>query len=193
MGFAEIHFEEEMIERDGLPQIAWGIEDRQVLDLSARRLQEASGKVCHFIITLTTHTPYNLLGCNQRDVFPQPQSIAENYLNNMRYLDNQISAYIGSLSSATVVIYSDHPADPAVAPDFMPNCQAAREYVPCFVYDTDSDLATLQRTRESGPAVDGSLTLLDIGNFLRAQVAAGNDQPPLATSGSGGFRVTSGK
>jgi Sulfatase len=193
MGFAEIHFEEEMIEQDGLPQIAWGIEDRQVLDLSTRLLQEASGKVCHFIITLTTHTPYNLLGCNQRDVYPQPQSIAENYLNNMRYLDNQLSAYIGSLNSATVVIYSDHSADPAVAPKFKPDCQAAREYVPCFIYDTESDLAALQRTRESGLAVDGSLTLLDIGNYLRAQVAAGNDQPPLTTSGSGGFRVTSGK
>jgi phosphoglycerol transferase MdoB-like AlkP superfamily enzyme len=186
MGFAEIHFEEEMIEREQLPQIGWGIEDKQVLEYSSRLLRQSTGNVCHFIITLTTHTPYTLLG-GEREIFSSPQTIAQNYLNNMRYLDNQLRDFIGSLTSATVVIYSDHPADPAVAPEFAPDCRGQREFVPCLIYDTESDLAAIQRTRDQSIAEDGSLTLLDICTYLRNQIAVSNGHAPLAASQSGGW------
>jgi hypothetical protein len=187
MGFAEIHFEEEMVEREQLPQIAWGIEDKQVLDYSARLLHQATGNVCHFIITLTTHTPYTFLGNREREIYSSPQSIAQHYLNNMRYLDNRLRDYIGSLASATVVIYSDHPADQAVAPEFTPDCRGGCEFVPCLIYDTHSDLAAIQRTRDQPLADDGSLTLLDICTYLRNQIAASNGHTPLAVSESGGW------
>jgi glucan phosphoethanolaminetransferase (alkaline phosphatase superfamily) len=192
MGFAEVHFEEEMIE-EGLPQIAWGIEDKQVLDYSARLLRQSTGPVCHFIITLTTHTPYTLLNGVEREIVANPQTMAHHYLNNMRYLDSRLRDYIASLGSATVLIYSDHPADPAVSPGFIPDCQGRRECVPCLIFDTESDLGALQRSREQGISNDGRLTLLDISSFLRAQVAAGNGQPHLAVHGSGGWQLTSDK
>jgi hypothetical protein len=189
MGFAEIHFEEEMIEREQLPQIGWGIEDKQVLEYSSRLLRQSTENVCHFIITLTTHTPYTLLGAGEREIFASPQTVAQNYLNNMRYLDNQLRDFIGSLGSATVVIYSDHPADPAVAPEFAPDCRGQREFVPCLIYDTESDLAALQRTRDQAIAEDGSLTLLDICTYLRNQIAVNNGHAPLATSQNGGWHT----
>ena len=192
MGFAKIYFEEEMLER-GLPQIAWGIEDKQVLDYSARLLRETTDPVCHFVITMTTHTPYMLLNGVEREIVATPQTMAHHYLNNMRYLDNSLRDYIGSLGSATVMIYSDHPADPAVAPGFIPDCQARRECVPCLIFDTESDLGPLQRSRDQAIAIDGSLTLLDISSFLRAQVAAGNGQSHLAVQGSGGWQLTGEK
>ena len=182
MGFAQIRFEEELIREDHLPAAVWGVEDRDVLDLSERMLQEESGRVCHFLITLSTHTPYKLLGPADREIFPKPQTMAQDYLNNMRYLDNLLRDYVGALKSATVVIYSDHPADPATAPDFRPDTEGSREFVPCLIYDTDSDLGEMQRTRDLPLASDGSLTLLDISSFLRSQIATVNGDLPVVAS-----------
>jgi hypothetical protein len=118
--------------------------------------------------------------------------MAQHYLNNMRYLDNQLRDYIGSLSSATVVIYSDHPADQAMAPEFTPDIRGAREFVPCLIYDTDTDLAAVQRSRDQPLAEDGSLTLLDICTYLRNQVAASNGHASLEAGESGGWRTLAG-
>ncbi len=171
MGFAEIHFLEEML-GDGLPACAWGIEDRQVLDYSARLLRDSSGPTCHFVITMSTHTPYKLLRNVESEIVPHPKTMADDYYNNMRYLDNRLREYIASLGSATVVIYSDHPADSELAPDFVPDCQCRKGHVPCFIFDSDADLGAMQRTREQRMAIDGNLTLLDVSSFLRAQLTA---------------------
>lgn len=174
MNFSEIHFMEEMTSRDSLPSRTWGIDDRDVLEFSARRLEATVDPVCHFIITLTTHTPYTLIPTTEREIFAKPQSMAQDYLNNMRYLDNLLRDYIGSLKTATVVIYSDHSADPAVAPEFKPHWDGQNEFVPCFIYNTDEDLGSQRRTRGQPIASDGTLTLLDITTFLRGLVAAGH-------------------
>ena len=140
MKFSEIHFLEELASRDHLPTRGWGIDDHDLLDFAARRLQETPEPVCHFIITLTTHTPYTLTPPTEREIYAKPQSMAQDYLNNMRYLDNLLRDYVGSLKAATVVIYSDHSADPAVAPEFKPHWDGHKEFVPCLVYNTDEDL-----------------------------------------------------
>jgi len=171
MGFAEIHFLEEMMRRDGLQATSWGIDDRSVLRLSAERMKNAVGRACHFIITLTTHTPYTYLAANECELYPKPQTIVQSFLNNMRYLDRRLEEYIGSLPSATVVIYSDHPADSAVASEFKPRAEGVEEFVPCFIIDTETDLGAVQQTRSERISRDGSLTLLDISSYLRAQVA----------------------
>jgi arylsulfatase A-like enzyme len=184
MGFSEIHFREEMTRQDGLLATKWGVDDRDVLRLSARRLADAQGPTCHFIITLTTHTPYTLLPPDDREIYARPQSMAQDFLNNMRYLDRRLGEYIASLPPATIVIYSDHPADPAVAPEFKPHLDGVREFVPCFIFDTQTDLSEMQRTRSMRMSRDGSLTLLDISSYLRAQVArqagAGAEPSPQA-------------
>lgn len=172
MGFTKIFFEEELVGDEGLPQIAWGIEDKLVLKYSARLLREATGPVCHFIITLTTHTPYTLLDATEREINSSPQTIAHHYLNNMRYLDNQLRDYFAAIGPATVLIYSDHPADPAVAPGFKPDSRDRKEFVPCLIADTELDLGALQRTRDQDIALDGTLNLVDISSFLRAQFDA---------------------
>ncbi len=182
MGFDDIHFSEEMMRQEGLSETSWGIDDRAVLRLSAQKLQQAAGRVCHFVITLTTHTPYTYTTAKDRELYANPQSMAQNFLNNMRYMDRLLEEYVGSLGPATVVIYSDHPADPAVAPEFKTCAEGVEEFVPCFIYDTEIDLGALQKTRATRTARDGSLSLLDISSYLRAQVAgrstANNGTPP---------------
>ncbi len=174
MGFSNICFEEEMVLEQHLPQISWGIEDRHVLQLSRDALSRSIGPTCHVIITLSTHTPYTLVSGEgrNRDIYPKPQSMAQNYLNSMRYLDNELRNYVDSLEASTVVIFSDHPADLAVSPEFKPDYQGSREFVPCLIYDTEFDLGGMQRTRH-GLADDGQLTLLDISTYLRTQIANG--------------------
>jgi hypothetical protein len=183
MDFSEIHFREELVSRDGLPSRSWGVDDRDLLEFSTRRLQDTPDPVCHFIITLATHTPYTLIPATEREIFAKPQSMAQDYLNNMRYLDNLLRDYLGALKSATVVIYSDHSADPAMAPEFKPHWDGLQEFVPCFIYDTDEDLGAQQRTRGQAIASDGTLSLLDITTFLRGQIAASNGAA-LAASAS---------
>ncbi|HEY2762207.1 MAG TPA: sulfatase-like hydrolase/transferase, partial [Pirellulales bacterium] len=183
MDFSDIYFSEELVSSNALKSRSWGIDDRDLLEFSARRLQEMPEPVCHFIITLTTHTPYTHIPTTEREVFAKPQSMAQDYLNNMRYLDNLLRDYVGSLKSATVVIYSDHSADPALAPEFKPHWDGLQEFVPCFIFNTDEDLGAQQRTRGRSIATDGTLTLLDIATFLRGQVAAANGVA-LATSTS---------
>jgi phosphopentomutase len=141
------------------------------------------------VITLTTHTPYKLIE-GEREIFANPQTIAQRYLNNMRYLDNQLRDYIGALQSATVVLYSDHPADPTVGPEFVPSYQGSREFVPCLIHDSEIDLGPLQRSRACGLADNGSLTLLDIANYLRTQIAGANGHAlPVVVNQSGGWRL----
>ncbi len=127
---------------------------------------------CHFIITLTSHWPYNA-PCRKRIIpFPQPANEAQDFFNSMRYVDDCLRDYIKSLPPhTTVVIYGDHTTN--VQDDRVPDRgPGGEEYVPVFIYDTDRDLAELQRTRNDPLATDGRLNLLDISTFLRNRIAA---------------------
>ncbi len=121
---------------------------------------------------MTTHTPYMYVKPNDWQIYREPQSMAQHFLNNMRYLDNCIREYVAQLGApATILIFGDHPADPAlIGSDFEPHWHDGREFIPCFIYDTACNLGDLQRTKTSGLAEDGSLTLLDISTYLRSQV-----------------------
>ena len=175
MGFHKLLFQEELVREPGVVADRWGIDDRQVLRLSSEHLAAAPGRICHVIITMTTHTPYTYLSSDDCEIYPQPRSMGQHFVNNMRFLDHRLREYVESLASpTTVMIYGDHAADPALigSADFSPHWPGGREFIPCFIYDTQSELGQLQRTREGGVALDGSLTLLDISSYLRAQVAA---------------------
>jgi phosphoglycerol transferase MdoB-like AlkP superfamily enzyme len=172
MGLAGIYFQEELQKDFGMAADSWGVRDKDVLTLSAQQLRTAKSPTCHFIITLTTHTPYTYLP-NEREIFPHPRTTAQHYINNMRYLDNCLRDYITSLGSgATVMIYADHPTEEGDG-DFTPDRSLTGQFIPCFIYDTDpgQDLSKLQKTRNDLAATDGTWNLVDVINYLRGQVA----------------------
>lgn len=170
MGFGECYFREEMENDYGLKADRWGIRDNDVLALATQKLRNATRPTCHFIITLTTHVPYTMLSPGEYQIFPRPANVVERYLNNMRYLDNCLRDYVASLGKgATIVIYADHPTEEGNQ-DFSPDRDGAREYIPCLIYDTDRDLSRLQQTRGEPVAIDGSLNLVDVINYVREQV-----------------------
>lgn len=180
MGFAEIYFREDL-EGRGLKIDRWGVRDSDVLLMSALKLREAKSPTCHFIITLTTHTPYTNLDPNEQEIFKPPTSTLDNYINNMRYLDNCLRDYITALGSGTtVMIYADHPTEQGSTDgDFSPDRSDGREYIPCFIYDTDRTLNKMQKTRKT-VAKDGTLNLIDMINYLRAQVMREYGPPEAA-------------
>ncbi len=170
MGFAGLYFRRELEGDYGLKADRWGVRDRDVLNLSAQQLREAASPTCHFVITLTTHTPYTLLAPSEKEIFPNARTSVENYVNNMRYLDNCLRDYITSLGSGTtVMIYADHPTE--VGDDqFSSDRLDGREFIPCFIYDADQDLSKVQKTRKQVLSRDGSLNLVDVINYLRGQI-----------------------
>ncbi len=169
MGFAGIYFQEELVNVEGLRANRWGVRDADVLGLSAQKLRMATTPTCHFIISLTTHVPYTLLADHEKEIYPHARTTVQNYLNNMRYLDNCLRDYIASLGSGTtVMIYADHPTEEGDG-TFTPDRSDGREFIPCFIYDSDQDLSQLQKTRGAPIATDGTLNLVDMINYLRSQ------------------------
>jgi hypothetical protein len=178
MGFNGLRFQEELEGRYALKANRWGIDDADVLRLSAQELRTAAVPTCHFVITLTTHTPYTLLSSSQMEIFPNPVDTHEHYLNNMRYLDNCLRDYITALGNdVTVMIYADHPTE--LFPGFTCDRQIEpyREFIPCLIYDPQTELNKLQKTRHDPRATDGSWNLVDVANYLRTQIKRAYGRP----------------
>ncbi|HEV3136488.1 MAG TPA: sulfatase-like hydrolase/transferase, partial [Pirellulales bacterium] len=109
---------------------------------------------------------------DEKEIFPDARTTYQNYMNNMRYLDNCVRDYVTSLGrDTTVMIYADHPTEVGDE-DFTPDRDRsdARQFIPCFIYDTDQDLSQVQKTRNDPMSRDGSLSLVDMINYLRGQV-----------------------
>ncbi len=171
IGFKECLFREEL-ERDfGFKADRLGIRDSDVLTLSSQKLRTSTEPTCHFIITLTSHVPYTTLASGESELFPEPRNVAERYMNCIRYVDNCLRNFIVALGNhTTVVLYADHPTEEG-GDGFTPDRVAGREYIPCMIYDTDRDLAEMQKTRHIPMSTDGTLNLVDVINYVRKQVA----------------------
>ena len=63
---------------------------------------------------------------------------------------------------------------------FTPDRWGGREFIPCFIYDSDQDLSKVQRTRGKPIASDGTLNVVDVINYLRAHVV--RTHPPQASA-----------
>jgi hypothetical protein len=171
MGFTDIYFRRELEERFALPAQRWGIQDEDVLRISAQELRQATDPTCHFVITYTTHTPYTQLPADRNELFPKPQTTAERYFNSMRYFDHCLRDYVTALGShTTLLLYSDHPTEDFDGYVCDRDTSRGLEFIPCLIYDTDQNLAELQKTRSEAMSTDGSLNLVDVINYLRNQV-----------------------
>jgi arylsulfatase A-like enzyme len=172
MGFERSLFQEQLESDFGLRVTNFGVTDKEVLDLSSHLLRESREPTCHFIITLTSHTPFIYVTPQADYPYPHPANKAESYFNSMRYLDDCLKEYIMSLPNhTTVVIYGDHCTEVETA-NFASDRGDNAEYVPCFIYDSDRDLAEEQRTRNEPISINGELNLLDVSTYLRNRVTA---------------------
>lgn len=181
MGFRDLLFYDELTRRYDLPQGDNQIvQDRHVFDLSARLIRKSKQPTSHFIITMTSHTPFTFLPSEAPRPFDDPNMnfMARRYLNSVRYLDDCIGEFVSRLPiGTTVVIYADH--ESAVEYDGYVYDED-HEYVPLIVYRVGDDLAKQQKTVGDEIAMSGKLTMLDAANWIHRSVeaAAMNVSPP---------------
>jgi phosphoglycerol transferase MdoB-like AlkP superfamily enzyme len=108
MGFDAMNFAEDLQSRFA-GESYWGIPDDAILELAAERIRSGPVPSLTVLITLTTHSPYHWLIPADRELYPQPASVTEQYFNSMRYLDRCLEEFIEGLPDATLTfIYADH-------------------------------------------------------------------------------------
>jgi hypothetical protein len=169
MGFDEIWFKEDFQGR-AVKRSSWGVRDAELFQLSSRELRQATGPQFHFLITLDSHAPFNLMDNEEKQIFPDSQVWRENYFNSARLLDGLLRDYIESLPSGTLVIlYGDHPAGVDYG-DFHPARKGSAEYVPCILHVCGAS-APLRTCCSASASLPSDLRILDIENFLRRQIS----------------------
>jgi len=168
MGFDEIWFKEDF-EGRGVKYNYWGVRDAELLNLSCREIQQAAQPQFHFIITLDSHAPFDLIDDQEKQIFPGASAWRENYFNSARVLDGLLRNYVQSLPAGTLVIlYGDHPAGVDYG-DFHPAIEGAAQFVPCIVHVCGRANAGTELSCASAP-LPADLRVLDIINFMRHQV-----------------------
>lgn len=176
MGFDEIWFKEDFQGRD-VKQNSWGVRDAELFKLSSREIQKATQPQFHFIITLDSHAPFNLIDNQEKRIFPGSSAWRENYFNSARVLDDCLRDYIQSLPSGTLVIlYGDHPAG-VDYDDFHPAFVDGAQFVPCIVHVCGSLDPAPELSYDAAP-LPSDLRILDIMNFMRHQVGQSTSREP---------------
>lgn len=167
MGFDALWFLEEMRDTVGLPSSLWGIRDDAVLTFSQSLLGKPAGdgRKLHYIITLTSHQPFIYLESAQRTFLPRAESMLDRYFNSMNFVDRQLSAYVESLATGTlVIIFGDHRA--MVDYGGAEGVGDRAEHVPLIIHRVGERLAARQASRNSPCAYSGELTILDAAFYI---------------------------
>lgn len=161
-GFDELFFREEL-EEEGLPLHRNLIPDADLFLFSAKRLLEADRPMVHFIITVTSHTPFHFTPPPDDTPFKTPRNEGQRYLNSMRYVDDALRSYIDALPEGTLVIfYGDHDSHAT----YLDHQQFEPEIVPVLIFRKGEDLSKQQKTRGSRLATSGKLNLLDVAGYV---------------------------
>ena len=164
MGFSRLYFATEL-ETLGVN----GANDDELLQFSAKLIDESARSMFHFIITWTSHGPFDQLPPDAERLFASPQGIHEHYLNSMRYVDWSLARYYQALpDNTTLVIYGDHHSNVQgyVAGDTHP------DRVPWLICRKGKNLAQRQETLGTGLATSGDLGQLDMVCYLRDSAEA---------------------
>jgi len=168
MGFDEIYFKEELQVRP-LACSYWGVRDAEIFRLSSEKIRTARGCEFHFIITLDSHGPFDLISDQEKEIFPHSKQWQQNYFNSMHVLDRNVQNYLESLPSGTLVIlYGDHTSGVNYG-DFHSARKGSAEYVPCIVLVCQPS-APWPFPESSSLALVDNLRIHDIVNHLRRQI-----------------------
>ncbi len=171
MGISEIFFKEDLSRSASLASCYWGIRDKELFRLSSDKMRAAVGREFHFIITLDSHGPFDLITDPEKEIFPNSRQWQQNYFNSMRVLDRNIQTYVESLPAGTLVIlYGDHTSGVQYE-DYQASRNGSAEYVPGIVHVCRP--ASQGPTRDplpTPPALIDDLRIHDMVNHMRRQI-----------------------
>jgi len=116
--FTELGFDKFLSQKDypPPPKGAWTLDDYQFLEISANRLAELKKPFFAYIITISTHTPFDF---HPRKYDPPEfgdinSTLVKNYFSGIRFVDIAIARFLdileqkGLLQNTIVVLLGDH-------------------------------------------------------------------------------------
>lgn len=118
MGFSRFISKKDLIVDEN---IGMGLSDASFFRQSLDILNKTQKPFYAFLITLTSHYPYNFDGIFKKtelNTFPFEGTLMGNYLTSMKYFDDQFGIFIeglrknGLLESSVIALYGDHTAIP---------------------------------------------------------------------------------
>ena len=161
VGFDHVYFTREML-NDGIGLYKDYVLDRDTFKYALSKLTPT--KNLQFIITMTSHGPWDYQPEEENEIYSQPQDSIENYFNAIRYVDNGLKEYVEGLPDNTLIfMFGDH--------------VSAQEYenyelgvVPFVVYQKGQSLRFVNK-KERKKAISGEMLRSDliggIYNYLR--------------------------
>lgn len=172
MGFDRLVFEEEIEAERGVKKSprSMGFDDDVLFDTAATALDAHDDKAFAFIITVTSHGPFNTLPENAVRLISNPSTAAEMYFNTIHFVDRELESFVDRLpKGTTLVIYGDHVSQ-VKHPGYDPGIIGRREFVPLYIHNVGEDLSQSQLTRSKAIATDGELNFIDVWAYLRANL-----------------------
>jgi len=178
LGFDGVFFKEQLIKRH-LKTSVLGVRDAELFKCLLEPLA-AEKRACVFAITLDTHVPFKEIEAAEMELFREPETEVERYLNSARHLDNSLRDFVRKIpEGTTLVMYGDH--TPSLKSDeYSSDVVQGKEYVGCLIFTKGRNLAESQLTREMPIALDGTLNLLDVMSYLRYSIENGRHISPTA-------------
>lgn len=107
MGFERVYFQEDLeIKTKSGP---WGFADLDVVDYMLNNYRRTEHeKNFTFWITVSSHNDYDI-GLQERNIYPNPETEKEKYLNSINYVDKALGKLISKAPKDSLfIIYSDH-------------------------------------------------------------------------------------
>ncbi len=161
MGFDDLNFLEDMRIQPGIELAWWGIKDGDLVKIASRNWRDQRN--FQFLITMTSHTPFNQLKPSENLFIERPANTTERYYNSINYADRCIAGYIADLPEDTaVIIYGDHESG-VFRPAGISN--PGVEFVPFIFSKKGYNLATTI-DYSSTEALSGDYSLIDLSRLV---------------------------
>ncbi|MCK4578840.1 MAG: LTA synthase family protein, partial [Candidatus Marinimicrobia bacterium] len=132
---------------------------RQVFDIIASQDEPFFAH----IITLSSHSPFDLLGpADYGDTFTLDSPLTQNYFNTMRYVDAALEMFVNNIMAtypeALILLYGDHTSN-IRRPEYTATTDPQIQPIPLIMIDPLSP--ALARYTRPGTTVDLAPTLFD--------------------------------
>lgn len=172
LGFDHVFFKEQLAGR-GLKTSIMGVRDSEIFQCALEPLRSQK-RAFVFVITLDTHSPFDLIEGSEQNLVRNPSGLVDRYLNSARHLDGCLREFIAAIpEGTTVMLYGDHTA--SIKDElFESDVVNGKEFVPCMIYQKGADLSQFQQTRGQAVSTNGTLNVLDILAYVRSSIATNN-------------------
>lgn len=175
----------------------FGINDFDFFLQSLRYLETAEEPFFAFMITVTSHTPFDYYPPEEaREPFEEiGPALVRDYLNSMSFVDKSLEMFFAGLEerglsdNTVLLIYSDHAAlvqgeAYASGGDFQTDLDIKHpEHIPLFIYWDDAEPRTIET---AGSTTDIAPTILDLigaeeapPNFMGSSLLEEEDRPVI--------------